>query len=145
VTVTARTGRAHGGRQRRGHWRLDPTGRHARGHRPAAGRRTEPEDYELCLALLEEAIARAERWLARRERALADFDLRAAQMVNRLRSAGVLGSSTRWDRREGDVARLTPLTDLLPRHGPQHAAERERAGYVSAMRVAHSSPYGSWS
>jgi hypothetical protein len=145
VTVTARTGRAHGGRQRRGHWRLDPTGRHARGHRPAAGRRTEPEDYELCLALLEEAIARAERWPARHERALADFDLRAAQMVNRLRSASVLGSSTRWDRREGDVARLTPLTDLLPRHGPQHAAERERAGYVSAMRSANSSPYGSWS
>jgi hypothetical protein len=123
VTVTTPTARAPGGRPRRGHWRLDASGRHPRGHRPAAGRRTEPEDYELCLALLEEAIARAERWLARRERALADFDLRAAQMVNRLRSAGMLGSSTRWG----------------------HAAERERAGYVSAMRVANSSPYGSWS
>jgi hypothetical protein len=145
VTVTAPTARARGGRPRRGHWRLDPSGRHRRGHRPAAGRRTEPEDYELCLALLEEAIARAERWLARRERALADFDLRATQMVNRLRGAGVLGATARWDRRERDIARLTPPADLLPRHGPEHAAERERAGYVSAMRSANSSPYGSWS
>jgi hypothetical protein len=98
VTVTAPTARAHGGRQRRGHWRLDPTGRHARGHRPAAGRRTEPEDYELCLALLEEAIARAERWLARRERVLADFDVRAEDAVRRLRVAGMVAPSTTWDR-----------------------------------------------
>jgi hypothetical protein len=54
---------------------------------------TEPEDFELCLALLEEAIARAERWYARRERALADFDLRAEEMVRMLRNAGMLGGS----------------------------------------------------
>ena len=91
MTVTAPTRHACAGRPRRGHWRLDPGGRHARGARSAAGRITEPEDFELCLALLEEAIARAERWYARRERALADFDLRAEEMVRRLRKAGMLG------------------------------------------------------
>jgi hypothetical protein len=96
VTVTAPMGRAHGGRSRRALWRLDPGGRHARGHRPGDARRAEPEDFELCLALLDEAIARAERWCARRERALADFDQRAADMVRRLRAAGVLGASMKW-------------------------------------------------
>jgi hypothetical protein len=56
----------------------------------------EPEDFEHCLALLDEAIARAERWCARRERALADFDLRAADMVRQLRNAGMLAPSTSW-------------------------------------------------
>jgi hypothetical protein len=59
--------------------------------------RAEPETFELCMVLLEEAIARAERWYARRERALADFDLRAADMVRRLRNAGMLGSSIHWE------------------------------------------------
>ena len=54
----------------------------------------QPEDFELCLALLEEAIARAERWLARRERALADFDRHAAEMVRRLRNAGMLPNAS---------------------------------------------------
>jgi hypothetical protein len=97
VTVTAPIDRAHGGRSRRALWRLDPSGRRPRGHRPGDPRRAEPEDFELCLALLEEAIARAERWCARRERALADLDQRAADMVRRLRTAGMLGASTRWE------------------------------------------------
>src|SRR6266511_1059994 len=87
VTVTAPTGRVCGGRPRRALWRLDPSGRHPRGHRPAEAPGPEPEDFELCLALLDAAIARAERWYARRERVLADFDLRAADMVRRLRNA----------------------------------------------------------
>jgi hypothetical protein len=97
VTVTASIDRAHGGRSRRALWRLDPSGRHPRGHRPGDPRRAEAEDFELCLALLDEAIARAERWCARRERALADFDQRAADMVRRLHAAGMLGASTRWE------------------------------------------------
>jgi hypothetical protein len=56
----------------------------------------EPESFEHCLALLDEAIARAERWCDRRERVLADFDLRAAEMVRRLRNAGMLAPSTTW-------------------------------------------------
>jgi hypothetical protein len=57
----------------------------------------EPDDFELCLALLEEAIARAEHWVARRERALAELDVRAVDAVRRLRSAGMLESSATWD------------------------------------------------
>jgi hypothetical protein len=49
------------------------------------------------LALLEEAIARAERWVARRERALAELDVRAVDAIRRLRSGGVLGPSATWD------------------------------------------------
>jgi hypothetical protein len=97
VTVTAPIARAHGGRLRRARWRLDPSGRHPRGHRPGDPRRAEVEDFELCLALLDEAIARAERWCALREHALADFDRRAADMVRRLRTAGMLGASTTWE------------------------------------------------
>ena len=48
------------------------------------------------MALLDEAIARAERWCRRRERTLAEFDLRAADMVRRLRNAGAVASSTTW-------------------------------------------------
>jgi len=83
---------------RRGHWRLDASGRHRRGYTAHGGPPAEPEDFELCLALLEEAIARAERWVARRERALVDFDTRAAGMVDWLRRAGVLGAAVRWER-----------------------------------------------
>jgi hypothetical protein len=55
-----------------------------------------PEDVELCLALLDEAIARAERWLGRRERALAEFDRAAADSVRRLRAAGMVRASMSW-------------------------------------------------
>jgi hypothetical protein len=88
VTVTAPTRHACGGRSARARLRIDRRTRHAE---------PEPETFELCLVALEEAIARAERWYARRERALADFDLRAAEMVRRLRDAGMLGSSARWE------------------------------------------------
>jgi hypothetical protein len=44
----------------------------------------------LCLALLDEAIARAERWCDRRERALTDFERRVADMIRTLRDAGML-------------------------------------------------------
>jgi len=97
VTVTAPTRHTCAGRPRRGHWRLDPSGRHPRGHRPGDPLRAEAEDFELCLALLDEAIARAERWCALREYALADFDRHAADMVRRLRTAGMLGASTTWE------------------------------------------------
>jgi hypothetical protein len=96
MTSTATTRRTAGRPSRRGHWRLDPSGRHRRGYRTHGGPSAEPEDFELCLALLEEAIARAERWVARRERALADFDARAAAMVDGLRRAGVLEAAARW-------------------------------------------------
>ena len=98
MTVVATTRRTAGRPSRRGHWRLDASGRHRRGYRGHSGAPAEPEDFDLCLALLEEAIARAERWVARRERALADFDTRAAGMVDGLRRAGVLGAAARWER-----------------------------------------------
>ena len=85
MTVTAPKERVCAGRPQRSLRRLDRGGRHP-----------EPESFEHCLALLEQAIARAERWCARRERDLADFDLRATEMVRRLRNAGVLASSTTW-------------------------------------------------
>jgi hypothetical protein len=96
VTVTATTRRTAERPSRRGHWRLDASGRHRRGYPTHSGQPAEPEDFELCLALLEEAIARAERWLARREDALADFDARAAGMIDGLRRAGVLDAAVRW-------------------------------------------------
>jgi hypothetical protein len=105
VTLTAGTGHAHLGRRRRALWRLDPSGRHPRGYARRDGCRLEPEDFELCLALLDEAIARAERWLACRERVLADFDVRAVDVVRRLRIAGMVAPSTTWDSREEDAAR----------------------------------------
>ena len=92
VTVTAIRGRADHVRRRRGTWRLDPSGRH-----PRRGLHPEPEDSELCLALLDAAIARAERWLACRERVLVDFDVRAVDIVRRLHVAGMLGPSTSWN------------------------------------------------
>jgi hypothetical protein len=74
MTVIAPIGRAHGMRRRRAAWRLDASGRHPR--RDPNGVRPPVEDSELCLALLDEAIARAEHSIALRERALAEFDLR---------------------------------------------------------------------
>ncbi len=96
VTVTTTTRRTGGRPSRRGHWRLDASGRHRRGYPALHGSEPEPDDGELCLALLEEAIARAERWVARRERALAELDLRAVEAVRRLRTAGVLAASATW-------------------------------------------------
>ena len=49
------------------------------------------------MALLNEAIARAERWFACREMALAELDLRAVDAVRRLRGAGILEASATWD------------------------------------------------
>ena len=49
------------------------------------------------MALLNEAIARAERWFSYREMALAELDLRAVDAVRRLRGAGILESSATWD------------------------------------------------
>jgi hypothetical protein len=97
VTLTTRTRRACDARPRRALWRLDHSRRHPRAHQTPDGPRSEPEDFELCLALLYEAIARAESSCVRRERALAAFDLRAVEMVRRLRVAGVLSPSTTWD------------------------------------------------
>jgi hypothetical protein len=92
VPLTAATARAHQGRRRRALWRLDHSGRH-----PRHGSGRELEDSELCLALLDEAIARAERWLYRRERALADLDASATDIVRRLHVAGMLAPSTSWN------------------------------------------------
>jgi hypothetical protein len=97
VTVTATTRRTAGRPSRRGHWRLDASGRHRRGYPSLHGSEPERDDFELCLALLEEAIARAERWVARRERALVELDLRGVDAVRWLRSAGVLEASATWD------------------------------------------------
>ena len=97
MTVTATRRHTAGRPSRRGHWRLDAGRRYRNGHPPLHGSEPEPEDFELCMALLEEAIARAERWFARRERALAECDLRADDAVRRLRSAGMLGPSAAWD------------------------------------------------
>jgi hypothetical protein len=91
--------RTAGRPSRRGHWRRDASGRHRRGYPSRRASGPEPDDFELCLALLEEAIARAERWFACRERALAEFDLRAVDAVRRLRSAGVLAPSATWELR----------------------------------------------
>jgi hypothetical protein len=105
VTLTAPTRRGYDGRRWRARWRLDPSRRHPRAHPTPDGPWSEPEDFELCLALLYEAIARAEGWCARRERALAEFDLRAVDIVRGLRVAGVLPPSTTWDTGDGDAAR----------------------------------------
>jgi hypothetical protein len=105
VTFTAATRRSCDGRPRRALWRLDSSRRHARGHPTPDGPRFEPEDFELCLALLYEAIARAEDWCNRRERTLAEFDLRAVDVVRGLRVAGVLPPSTTWETGDGVAAR----------------------------------------
>ena len=49
------------------------------------------------MALLNEAIARAERWFACRELGLSALDLRAVDAVRRLRGAGILERSATWD------------------------------------------------
>jgi hypothetical protein len=49
-----------------------------------------------CLALLAEAIARAERWYARQEAELAAFDRRAKGTVDWLRVGGWVEPSMAW-------------------------------------------------
>ena len=83
VTVTATRGSAHQGRRRRALWRLDPRDTtpqrpHPRARRPAG---------------------------ACRERVLADFDVRADDMVRRLRIAGMIAPSATWTSRDEDAAR----------------------------------------
>jgi hypothetical protein len=91
VTPTASIRPVHGGRSRRDFRRRDLVA--ARSDRDGCER----ESFGLCLVALEEAIAQAERWCQRRERALADFDRRAADMVRRLRDAGMVAASTTWE------------------------------------------------
>ena len=122
VTAAATTRRARGALSRRGLWRLDPSRWHSRGHPTPDGPWFEPEDFELCLALLEEAIARAECWVARRERALADFDLRAVDNAV-LRGAG--------GRSRGAPAARRGRTS--------------RPGWRTPWRAATSRPGASWS
>jgi hypothetical protein len=98
MTFTATTRQARRRGPRRALWRLDAEGRHRRGDWPPDDRRHEPENFEVCLALLDEALARAERWYARRERTLAEFDRRCVDTVRRLREAGVVRPSMSWDR-----------------------------------------------
>jgi hypothetical protein len=66
--------------------------------RPDAREHIHRQHLELtrCLALLAEAIARAERWYARQEAELASFDRRATDTVTRLRSGGWVGPSYAW-------------------------------------------------
>lgn len=85
-----------------------PTAHGARPHTLAATRRVvalrrrerrahgrveelEVETYELALALLHDAILRAELWYQRRERALVEFDRRRAETARDLRARGMVG------------------------------------------------------
>jgi len=47
-------------------------------------------DLKRCTALLADAIARADRWYARREATLAALEHDAASAVSRLRAAGLI-------------------------------------------------------
>ena len=64
----------------------------------AARERSLREHIELkrCLALLAEAIARAERWYARQEAELAEFDRHATGTVDWLRAGGWVEPSITW-------------------------------------------------
>ena len=66
-----------------------------------ARERIKREQVELkrCLALLAEAIARAERWYARQEAELAAFDRRTGGTVNSLRAGGWVDPSLAWHPR----------------------------------------------
>ena len=81
------------GERNRALWRGD---RRRRRGWPHDDRQHEAETFAHCLALLDEAIARAERWYACRERELAELDRREAEIVGRLRKAGMLWPSTTW-------------------------------------------------
>jgi len=54
-------------------------------------------ELKRCLALLAEAIARAERWYARQEAELAAFDRRAKGTVDWLRTGGWVEPSPAWN------------------------------------------------
>jgi hypothetical protein len=64
----------------------------------ASRERINHEHLELkrCLALLAEAIARAERWYARQEAELTAFDRRAKGAVDWLRTSGRVEPSMVW-------------------------------------------------
>ena len=61
----------------------------------AAARRAHAE-FQQCLALLAETIARAEHWYARRERQLVALDEHAADTVGRLRAGGHVLPTLVW-------------------------------------------------
>jgi len=79
-----------------------------RPHTLAAGRRTavlrrrerhdhehaEVESFEIALALLHEAILRAERWYQRREQAFLELEQRCAETARDLRARGMVGQPT---------------------------------------------------
>ena len=53
-------------------------------------------ELKRCVALLADAIARAERWYARREAELVAFDRRTKRRVDRLRIDGSVQPSLIW-------------------------------------------------
>jgi hypothetical protein len=71
-------------------WRGD---RRRRRGWPHNDRHPEAETFAHCLALLDEAIARAERWYSCRARELEELDRREAEFVRRLRQVGVVWPS----------------------------------------------------
>jgi hypothetical protein len=87
MTTAASKGHAHPGERDRALWRGD---RRRRRGWPHNGRQHEAETFAHWLALLDEAIARAERWYACRERELAELKRREGEIVHRLRQAGML-------------------------------------------------------
>jgi hypothetical protein len=93
MTAAASTRHARPGERDRALWRRD---RRRRRGWPHNHRQHEAETFAHCLALLDEAIARAERWYACRERELAELERREAETVGRLRQAGMLSPSMTW-------------------------------------------------
>jgi hypothetical protein len=87
MTAAASTRHPRPGERDRALWRHDRRHRRALPH---DDRHRGAESFAHCLALLNEAIARAERWYACRERELAELERREAEIVGRLRRAGVL-------------------------------------------------------
>jgi hypothetical protein len=78
------------GERDRALWRSD---RRRRRGWPHDDRHHQAETFAHCLALLDEAIARAERWYACRERELAELERHSAEIVARLRQAGMVSPS----------------------------------------------------
>ena len=71
----------------------------ASGMTPDSRERIERQHIETkrCLALLAEAIARAERWYARQEAERSAFDRRATRTVDWLRTGGWVGPAIVWN------------------------------------------------
>jgi hypothetical protein len=90
MTAAASTRHVRPGERDRPLWRGD---RRRRRGWPHHDRHHEAESFAHCLALLDEAIARAERWYACRQRELAELERREAEIVGRLRQAGMLSPS----------------------------------------------------